>query len=106
MIVNLDGLDSSISPLWNLIFDNTGNVRLKLFTIVGEWLLELPDRYSIGYKILPLLLAGVGDEMPSIREKSLLIMNEIGKLYETEWESRIKDEMDYTDGKDGVFGIY
>jgi dynein assembly factor 5 len=100
MIVNLDGLDAALTHLWMLTLDTTGNVREKLYTVAGEWLLELPDRYSIGYKILPLLLAGLQDDMPSLREKSKFYINEAGKLYEKEWESRVKDEMDYTDGRD------
>lgn len=100
MIVNLDGLDAAVTHLWALTLDNTGNVREKLYTVAGSWLLELPDRYSIGHKVLPLLLAGLQDDMPSLREKSRSYINEAGKLYEVEWEDRVKDEMDYTDGRD------
>jgi dynein assembly factor 5 len=99
MIVNLDGLDDALTHLWALTLDSTGSVREKLYTVAGEWLLELPDRYSIGYKILPLLLAGLQDDMPSLRDKTRFYINEAGKLYEKEWESRVKDEMDYTDGR-------
>jgi dynein assembly factor 5 len=105
MIVNLEGLDAAVTQLWSLTLDNTGNVRERLYTVVGQWLLELPDRYSIGYKILPLLLAGLQDDMPSLREKSRFYLNEAGKLYEVEWESRVKDELDYSDGRDVGIGI-
>lgn len=98
MIVNIEGLDAALTHLWPLTLDNTGNVREKLYSVAGEWLLELPDRYSVGYKVLPLLLAGLQDDMPSLREKSRFYIAEAGKLYEVEWESRVKDEMDYTDG--------
>ena len=103
--MELSGLDDLLETLWALSQDKTGTVREALYTATGEWLLKLPDRYSIGYKILPLLLSGINDEMPKIAQKSLEYMNEAGRLYEVEWESRVKDEMDYTDGLDTASGI-
>jgi dynein assembly factor 5 len=105
LIVDLQGLDDVLEPLRALTSDKTPAVREALHSTAGEWLLKLPDRYSIGYKILPLLLAGLSDEMPHLSTKSLNYMNEAGKLYEQEWEDRVKDEMDYTDGRDALSGV-
>lgn len=106
LIVEIQGLDDVIEPLRALTFDKTPAVREALHSTAGEWLLKLPDRYSIGYKILPLLLAGLSDDMPQLAAKSLNDMNEAGKLYEQEWEDRVKDEMDYTDGRDTLSGAH
>ena len=99
LIVDISGLDDILESLHTLSFDKTGAVREALFIASGELLLRLPDRYSIGYKILPLLLSGVGDSMPQISQKSQEYMDKAGALYENEWEDRVKDEMDYTDGR-------
>jgi dynein assembly factor 5 len=99
LIVDVAGLDDVLESLNALSFDKTGAVRETLFVASGEWLLRLPDRYSIGYKILPLLLSGIGDSMPQISQKSKEYMDKAGSLYEKEWEDRVKDEMDYTDGR-------
>ncbi len=104
LIVDLQGLDDVLEPLRSLSFDKTPAVREALHSAAGEWLLRLPDRYSIGYKILPLLLVGLSDEMPSLVTKAQNYMNEAGKLYEQEWEDRVKDEMDYTDGRNASSG--
>ncbi|KAH9252705.1 hypothetical protein BASA81_009399 [Batrachochytrium salamandrivorans] len=81
-----------------LAMDKAALVRETLYRTARKWMMQLTDRYTYGYKILPLLLCGMTDEMPKLRELSFGFMDEIGALYEKEWESRIKDEMDYTDG--------
>ena len=58
----------------------------------------ITDRYTFAYKILPLVLAGEADEIPKLSQKCIQDMDRLGELYEQEWESRIKDEMDYSDG--------
>lgn len=41
-------------------------VRLAVTCVVGDWLLELRDRYSFFPKLIPLLLSSLDDEMPEI----------------------------------------
>ena len=92
-----------METLESLLLDKTGTVREALYDCVGEWLLKLPDRYSIGYKILPLLLAGLKDEMPRLKTFCENKLFALGELYQQEWETRLKDEMDYSDGRDDYF---
>ncbi|ORX38796.1 ARM repeat-containing protein [Piromyces finnis] len=96
VIADASGLNDIINTLRNLTLDKTGSVREVLYKTVSEWLLKLRDRYSYGDKLLPLLFAGFVDEVPKYQEQCKSYMNEIGALYEYDWESRLKDQLDYT----------
>ncbi|KAL2914850.1 hypothetical protein HK105_205592 [Polyrhizophydium stewartii] len=98
ILVDAAGLDASLDTLRAVSMDKAAAVRETLYRTAYKWLMELIDRYTYGYKILPLLLSGMTDEMPKLRELSYALMDQVGALYEREWESRIKDEMDYSDG--------
>jgi len=96
VIADASGLNDIINTLRNLTLDKTGSVREALYKTVSEWLLKLRDRYSYGDKLLPLLFAGFVDEVPKYQELCRSYMDEIGALYEYDWESRLKDQLDYT----------
>ncbi|KAJ3156098.1 HEAT repeat-containing protein 2 [Geranomyces michiganensis] len=96
MSVDASALDDVLEPLRQLALDKSQSVRESLYSTAGDWLLKLPDRWSLGYKILPLLLAGLSDDIPKAVTLSADYMDRIGKLYEDEWNDRVKDEMDYT----------
>jgi dynein assembly factor 5 len=92
------GLDDLLEVLKHLTMDKTSAVREALYTTSAIWLTKLIDRYSLGFKVMPLLLAGLTDELPKLRELSAKYFDDIGALYEVEWESRVKDELDFTMG--------
>ncbi|KAL6589033.1 ARM repeat-containing protein [Neocallimastix sp. 'constans'] len=96
VIADASGLNDIINTLRNLTLDKTGSVREALYKIVSEWLLKLRDRYSYGDKLLPILFAGFVDEVPKYQDLCRSYMDEIGALYEYDWESRLKDQLDYT----------
>jgi len=96
VIADASGLNDIINTLRNITLDKTGSVREALYKTVSEWLLKLRDRYSYGDKLLPLLFAGIVDEVPKYQEQCKSYMNEIGALYEYDWEDRLKDQLDYT----------
>eukprot|EP00842_Homolaphlyctis_polyrhiza_P006434 jgi/Hompol1/6792/HPOL_002333-RA len=98
ILVEASGLDAAIDALRPLAYDKAAIVRETLYKTAKRWLMELMDRYTYGYKVLPLLLCGMVDEMPKLCQMSTEFVDEVGALYEREWESRIKDEMDYSDG--------
>ncbi|OUM70216.1 hypothetical protein PIROE2DRAFT_37495, partial [Piromyces sp. E2] len=100
VIADASGLNDIINTLRNLTLDKTGSVREALYKTVSEWLLKLRDRYSYGDKLLPLLFAGLVDEVPKYQEQCKSYMNEIGALYEYDWEDRLKDQLDYTPNED------
>ena len=58
---------------------------------------ELKDRYSWWYKLLPLLLTGISDVVPDIREKATSLWMAVGEQYITENESdkRFKEKIDF-----------
>lgn len=96
MIVDASALDDVLEPLRQLALDKSQSVRESLYSTAGDWLLKLPDRWSLAYKILPLLLAGLSDDIPKSVTLCDDYMSRIGQLYEEEWNDRVKDEMDYS----------
>lgn len=68
-----------------------------MIEVAGCWLLKLRDRYSWWYKILPLLLTGLHDELKDIREKAAHSWDAAGQLYmeENQTDERLKDKMDF-----------
>ncbi len=49
------------------LFDQAQIVRLAVIKLVGNWLLDLPDRYSFQHRLIPLLLTGFVDESTDVR---------------------------------------
>ncbi|KAJ3414190.1 HEAT repeat-containing protein 2 [Chytridiales sp. JEL 0842] len=98
ILTDASGLDDLADILKNLTMDKTSAVREALYTTTAIWLTKLIDRYSLGHKVMPCLLAGLTDELPKLREQCVKYLDDIGALYEIEWESRLKDEIDYTTG--------
>ncbi|KAI8609434.1 hypothetical protein BC830DRAFT_1150493 [Chytriomyces sp. MP71] len=70
--------------------------------MAAAWLLRLMDRYSLGYKVLPYLLAGLVDDASPARLACHARLDEIGALYEVEWADRVKADLDYSVGLGGV----
>ncbi|KAJ3177528.1 HEAT repeat-containing protein 2 [Irineochytrium annulatum] len=94
VLVDPAGLDDSLDALRLLTLDKSPLVRESLYTVAITWLTRLIDRYSLGYKILPLVYAGLTDELEKLRGLSATGMESLGVLYEKEWADRLKDEMD------------
>jgi dynein assembly factor 5 len=65
--------------------------------VSGYWLIELPDRYSWWYRLLPLIMTGLHDELAEIRIKAANMWDTAGKLYmrENENDEKLKDKMDF-----------
>ncbi|KAJ9573896.1 hypothetical protein L9F63_008756, partial [Diploptera punctata] len=91
---NNKSLETVIIPLAERLFDQTQMVRLAIVSVVGMWLMELPDRYSYFHKLLPLMLTGLNDESPDV-QKAAEKWDAAGKLYMEENEQDLKDEMDF-----------
>ncbi|TPX47515.1 hypothetical protein SeLEV6574_g02641 [Synchytrium endobioticum] len=75
--------------------DTAPAVREALYDAAIQWALQLDDRYTYGYKFLPLILAGCSDEAPKLEELCWNGVDQLGALYEKDWEDRLKDELDY-----------
>lgn len=43
-------------PLAERLFDQTPQVRDSVTSVIGDWLMNLPDRYSYFHIMIPLLL--------------------------------------------------
>lgn len=61
-------MEKVVPHLAQRLFDDSPAVRKAVVKIVGNWLLDLPDRYSFHYKLIPLLLTGLADTQPEIAE--------------------------------------
>ncbi|KAM9391919.1 dynein axonemal assembly factor 5 [Pholidichthys leucotaenia] len=88
-------MDDVLSHLAQRLFDDSPQVRKAVTTVVGNWLLHLPDRYSHFHKLIPLLLSSVSDEIPEIRLLAADLWKQVGAQWEKENEDSIKGKMDF-----------
>ncbi|XP_040296642.1 dynein assembly factor 5, axonemal [Bufo bufo] len=93
---NGKSVDDVLSHLAQRLFDDAPQVRLAVTIVVGNWLLELRDRYSYFHKLIPLLLSSGTDEIPDIKQTALDYWQKIGLQWETENEDDLKDKMDFS----------
>lgn len=94
LLIDVSGLDDVLETLWILIQDKAPSVRQEVYFTVSEWQLKLMDRYSLTFKYLPLLLAGLSDELPQLSDYCRQKLFEIGEMYENEWPDRVRKEME------------
>ena len=71
-------VDYTVAPLTQRLFDPSVAVRKAVIQVVGEWLLNLPDRYSYHAKLIPLILSGQIDESAEIRDEAIALWDDIG----------------------------
>ncbi|VDO05084.1 unnamed protein product [Rodentolepis nana] len=91
-------VDITITPLTQRLFDPSISVRKAVVQVTGEWLLNLPDRYSYHTKLIPLILSGLIDECNEIREEAMAIWHDIGLKFQKENENDLKDKIDFDPG--------
>ncbi|XP_014205374.1 dynein assembly factor 5, axonemal [Copidosoma floridanum] len=84
-------------PMAERLFDQSGTVRTTVIDVAGMWMMELKDRYSYWYKLLPLLLTGMNDVIADIRDKASKLWMAVGEKYITENESdkKFKEKLDF-----------
>ncbi|KAL5019260.1 hypothetical protein ScPMuIL_004982 [Solemya velum] len=92
---NGKSVDTVTSHLAQRMFDQSPIVRTAVTKVVGGWLLDLADRYSFHHKLIPLLLSGIIDEQPQIRELGETLWHDVGLKYESENEDDLKDKSDF-----------
>ncbi|XP_078415012.1 dynein axonemal assembly factor 5 isoform X2 [Cetorhinus maximus] len=93
---NGKSVDDVLSHLAQRLFDDAPLVRQAVTEVVGSWLLELRDRYSYFYKLIPLLLSSCSDEIPHIRELASDYWKKIGLQWQQENEDDLKDKLDWS----------
>jgi dynein assembly factor 5 len=98
VIVDATAIDDTIEPLRTLTRDKSPQVRNQVYILAKDWLTKLIDRHVYGFKILPLLYAGLTDEIVNLQSTCQEFMEIVAELYERENNQKIKDELDYTDG--------
>ncbi|XP_013865552.1 dynein assembly factor 5, axonemal [Austrofundulus limnaeus] len=77
------------------LFDDSPQVRKAVTAVVGDWLLNMRDRYSYFHKFIPLLLSSITDEIPEIRLLAADFWKQVGTQWEKENEDDIKDKLDF-----------
>ncbi|KAH3861633.1 dynein axonemal assembly factor 5-like [Dreissena polymorpha] len=92
---NGKSVDTVVSHLAQRLFDQTPAVRLAVTKVVGNWMLDLMDRYSFWYKLIPLLLTSLSDDQPEIRDIADSLWHDVGMKYANENEEELKDKMDF-----------
>ncbi|XP_067859576.1 dynein axonemal assembly factor 5-like [Heptranchias perlo] len=93
---NGKSVDDVISHLAQRLFDDAPLVRQAVTEVVGSWLLELRDRYSYFYKLIPLLLSSCNDEISQIRELASDYWKKVGLQWQQENEEDLKDKLDWS----------
>ncbi|XP_036003889.1 dynein assembly factor 5, axonemal isoform X2 [Fundulus heteroclitus] len=88
-------MDDVLSHLAQRLFDDSPQVRKAVTAVVGDWLLNMRDRYSYFHKLIPLLLSSISDEIPEIRLLAADLWRQVGLQWEKENEDDIKDKMDF-----------
>ncbi|KAM4535899.1 dynein axonemal assembly factor 5 [Fundulus diaphanus] len=88
-------MDDVLSHLAQRLFDDSPQVRKAVTAVVGDWLLNMRDRYSYFHKLIPLLLSSISDEIPEIRLLAADLWRQVGLQWEKENEDNIKDKMDF-----------
>ena len=76
---NGKSVDDVVSHLAQRLFDSSPVVRGAVTQVVGQWLLDLMDRYSFHHKLIPLLLSSVTDEVTEIRAQADGLWDDVGK---------------------------
>ena len=93
-----DLFEAVASHMAQRVFDPSPRVRMEHVKVVGAWLKALPDRYSYFYKLVPLLLVSLEDEMTEVKEVAVRLWEEAGLQWLEEnkmSDARLKDEMDF-----------
>lgn len=65
----------------SLIYDNSALVRDNLFIVLGSLLCNWNprDRYQYGERILPIILSGTLDDLPSVQTACISSLSRVGK---------------------------
>lgn len=63
-----------------LVYDGTANVRNVFSDVLEAFMTKLPARYRYEHaaKIMPLMLAAVADEIPSVADQSRAKLHRVG----------------------------
>ena len=100
LVLSTDGgvFENVVSHIAQRIFDPSPHVRKQVALVTGAWLAEFPDRYSYFYKIVPLLIVALEEDIPDIRDAAAKLWQEGGWKWLEEnkmSDKRLKDEYDY-----------
>ena len=79
MYGNGKSVDDVVSHFAQRLFDQAPVVRRAVTQVVGNWLLDLPDRYSFHHRLIPLLLTSITDELPEIQAQADGLWHDVGK---------------------------
>ncbi|XP_014651115.1 PREDICTED: dynein assembly factor 5, axonemal [Ceratotherium simum simum] len=88
-------VDDVLSHFAQRLFDDVPQVRQAVTCVVGDWLLNLRDRYSFFHKLIPLLLSSFDDEIPEITRAAASLWEQVGLQWQKENEEDLKDKLDF-----------
>ena len=93
---NNKSVEDVISHFAQRIFDPIPAVRMALVNVIGDWMLNLPDRYSFWHRMIPLLLSSFDDPQVEISHLGLSFWDRAGRQFEEENETELKDKLDFS----------
>ena len=100
LVLSTDGgvFENTVSHIAQRTFDPSPHVRKQVANVTGSWLAHFPDRYSYFYKIVPLLIVSLEEDVPDIKETAGKLWIEGGLKWLEEnkmGDKRLKEELDY-----------
>lgn len=93
-------LEKVVSHLTQRLFDQNPKVRKELCLVAEKLLIQFQDRYSYFYKILPLMLPLLEEQVPEIQTLARAGWEKAGLIWLQENKSKdekLKDELDFSD---------
>jgi hypothetical protein len=81
-----------------LIVDRSTIVREYFYKTIAELLMKLPDKKDHEGRLFPYLITGLYDQNDNIRESVFELIEELGRVYEEEYEKDIREikQLGYT----------
>ncbi|GFT35010.1 dynein assembly factor 5, axonemal [Nephila pilipes] len=93
--LNNTEFEEAMTHLAQRLFDHSPLVRMAVTEIIGDMLVNLKDRYSYFYLLIPLMLSSLHDDVPDIRSKAEDLWKKAGYQYLKENDKDYKDLMDF-----------
>ncbi|KAI8337705.1 armadillo-type protein [Chlamydoabsidia padenii] len=103
LLCSSQGTTSLPDTFTNLVQDHSASVRTSLYTSIGDLLLNWTpaDRYTHAGRVLPVLFAGLTDELDSIRDICRSKLDQIGVVCCQDLvDAGVVDQVDETDQVD------
>ena len=78
-----------------MVSDRSTIVREHFYKTIANMLMKLPDKKDLEPRLFPYLISGLYDQIAGIQETTFDLIEELGKVYEEEYEKDIREIKQY-----------